>query len=206
MRRSLTFLSLLALLCLLAAPQVSLAQCSSGTLTAEITTDPGFEGLYKYTLTLDWNFPMYALSHPALFLDFEACECACDPGVALFGTPAGHTTSEEDGLVCENDWFGEYVCTGDPSLPGTVNGPAVKWDPDETLCTPGTVGSGTLCFYTPLPPAASLTHTGAIALKHDTEICYGDIVGTMPICDCTVGVEATSLGKVKAEFQPDEEE
>jgi hypothetical protein len=206
MRRSISSLSLFVLLLLFAAPQLSFAQCTSGTLSAEVSTDPGFEGLYKYTLTLDWDLPQFALSHPDLFIGLDACECVCDPSVAQFAVPGGHSTSSEDGEVCENDYFGEYVCTGDPALPGTLNGPAVKWDPDETVCTPGTVGSGVFCFYSPLPPAASLTHTDFIALKHDTEICYGDIVGTLPICDCTVDVVETSLGKVKADFQPDDEE
>lgn len=185
-----------AILSLLAA--TAAGQCTSGTVTAELSNDPGFEGLYKYTYTVDWTFTEFALSHPDLFIGLENCECVCDPSVVQFGDPAGHSTSMD--TVCETDYYGEYVCMGDPSLPPAMNGPAVKWEPFEPGCEPGTMGTGTFCFYSPLPPGPPTTHVDAIAIKHGTETCYGDMVGVLPICDCSVDTDAASVGHLKSHF------
>jgi hypothetical protein len=175
-------------------------QCASGTVTAELSNDPGFVGLYKYCLSLDWSLSQFALSHPDLFIGLEDCECVCDPSVVQFGDPAGHSTSSEDGESCDNDYYGEYVCMGDPSLPAAMNGPAVKWEPYPASCEPGTEGSGTFCFYSPLPPGDAMTHSNAIAIKHGQETCYGDVQGVLPQCDCTVEGHHTHFGQLKSFF------
>jgi len=200
-------LTIFILLSLLAG--TAYGQCASGTVTAELMTTGPFAGLYKYTYSVEWNFALYALSHPDLFIDLETCECVCDPSVVQFDDPAGHTVSDNDGTICEDDYYGEYVCMGDPSLPADMNGPAVKWEPymnPDPGCEPGTSGTGSFCFYSPLPPGESTTHTDAIAIKHGTETCYGDVSGVLPICDCTVHTHDASLGELKSHFQKDEEE
>ena len=194
----------LALILTVAAPVA--AECASGTVTVELSNDPGFENLYKYTVNLEWSLGTFALSHPTLFIDLENCECVCDPSVVVFDTPAGSSSSEEEGVSCDNGYYGDYVCSGDPSLPATMNGPAVKWDPDETVCTPGLSGTGTFCFYSPLPPGSEMTVTDAIAIKHGEEVCYGDVVGMLPICNCTVGNHDHSVSSLRGQYDEEDED
>lgn len=192
---------------LLVTPRTVFAQSCAllqGTISAEITSDAGFEGLYKYTLTLDWDVTEFGLSHLDIFLALETCECVCEPGIVAFGNPAGNsngsTTGDAAGDSCNVDYIGDYVCMGDPSLPPAMAGPAVKWDAlDQLGCEPMVSGSGVFCFYTPLPPAPPSQHETAI--KHGQGVCTGLLIGTLPTCDCAVQAQVETWGGVKGTYR-----
>jgi hypothetical protein len=197
--RSLYLLLLCSGLALSTVASPAAAQCVSGTVTASLSSDPGFVGLYKYCVTATWNLGQ-DMSHLDLFLGLPDCPCICDPVFIKFGSPAG-TASPPD-LSCNLDFSGEYVCKGDPSLPAAMNGPAVKFLPDPTsTCDPLVGGTGTFCFYTPMPPAAPTTHSNALAIKNGQSVCYGDLVGSLPICDCALPVQGATWGRLKSTYR-----
>ena len=185
---------------LLAASPAAAQQCGSGTITVTVSADPGFEGLYKYCVDSSWNLDQFGISHLDVFLQLPDCPCICDPNFVKFATPAGSASPPDDS--CDHPFLGQYVCKGDPSLPAGVSGPAVKFTPDAvSTCDVSLAGSGTFCFYSPMPPAPPSTHSNAIAIKHGQETCYGDLVGSLPTCDCALPTQATTWGGLKATYR-----
>jgi len=198
--RSLYALLLCSGLALSSVASPAAAQCVSGTVTVSVSSDPGFLGLYKYCVTTSWNLGVHDMSHLDLFLGLPDCPCICDPVFIRFASPAGSASPADQS--CNLDFEGQYVCKGDPSLPPAMNGPAVKFLPDtSSTCDPLLAGSGTFCFYTPMPPAAPTTHSNALAIKHGTEVCYGDLVGSLPICDCALPAQGATWGRVKSTYR-----
>jgi len=185
-------------LSLVASPAA--AQCISGTVTVSVSSDPGFEGLYKYCVTATWNLSQ-DISHFDTFLGLPDCPCICSPLFIKFPTPAGVASPPDDS--CDLAFFGEYVCKGDPSLPAAMNGPAVKFNPDpaSTCTTAKQSGSGTFCFYSPMPPAAPGTHPNALAVKDGQNVCYGTLEGSLPTCDCALPTQAGTWGAMKATYR-----
>ena len=98
-------------------------------------------------------------------------------------------------------YVGSYVCKGDPSIKNTTTGPAIKFEPDETLCSTDEAGTGTFVFYSPLPPSPSDIQPNAVAIKHGLDTCYGPIIGPLPLCDCSVPADNTTWGKVKSYYR-----
>jgi hypothetical protein len=194
---------LFALLVVIAQPDLAAAQvCASGTITAVPSTDPGFQGLYKYCVEVSWDLGRYDLSHLDIFLVLETCECVCDPELIRFGYPAGTASGEWEGSPCSLDYLGQYACTGDPSIPSELNGPAVKFEPDAgAACEPGLTGSGTFCFYSPMPPRAPTGVSTGIAIKHGQQVCYGPLFGEFPSCDCALPTRVSSWGALKASYR-----
>ncbi len=196
----------LALLCgALLLPRPARAQAIVYTpcqqLSAQVAVsnavDPGFVGLYKYTITVAWNVGSHDPSHVDLLIGLNDCSCICDPRLFKFATIAGVSTGVNASGGCQVPYAGLYACKGDPSIRGTTTGPAIKFTPDETLCSTDETGSGTFVFYSPLPPGASQVSPNAIAIKHGTATCYGPLVGPLPICDCSVPAQAASWGRIK---------
>lgn len=183
-------------------PGVAAGQpCVTGTITTEISSDPGFENLYKYTLEVNWNLSAKDLGHLDIFLALENCECICNPQFIQFAAIAGHTTGSNDEGNCSNDYGGEYACLGDPSIPDEFFAPAVKFEPVELTCDPGTAGQGLFSFYSPMPPAPPNIMTNALVIKHGQNVCVGSISGTGPTCNCFLQVEHGSWGSVKAIYR-----
>src|SRR5262245_50379466 len=56
-----------------ASAQVSDCVSVSMTVSAAHSVDPGFEGLWKYTITGTWNVGQHALSHVDFFFALENC-------------------------------------------------------------------------------------------------------------------------------------
>ncbi len=193
--------SLLFAVALGLAPAPARATCVSGTITAELSDDPGFPGYYKYTLTLSWDLEKHELSHLDFFLALENCECLCDPRFIEFGAVAGHSESVTDGVACDSDYHGEYVCMGDPSLPSSFWAPAVKFEPEDQSCGGGVTGSGVFCFYSLMPPYDLPVLPGGLAIKHGQDICVGDLAGQIPTCDCALPNRASTWGEVKASYR-----
>jgi len=176
------------------------AQTPCPTLTSQVTvatsSDPGFVGLYKYTVTLTWDVGTHDPSHVDVLVGLNDCVCVCDPRLFKFGAPAGLSTGVNGSGPCQVPYSGAYVCKGDPSI-ADMTGPAIKFTPDETLCSTDETGSGTFVFYSPLPPGPPQYDANAIAIKHGTSTCYGPLYGPLPLCDCSVPAQATTWGKMK---------
>src|SRR5262249_10026462 len=197
--RSLYALLLCSGLALFLVVSPAAAQCVSGTVTVSVSNDAGFVGLYKYCVTATRNVPQ-DISHLDTFLGLPDCPCICDPVFIKFPTPAGVASPPDDS--CDLNFFGEYVCKGDPSLPPAMNGPAVKFNPDpSSTCSASLAGTGTFCFYSPMPPAAPGTHTNALAIKDGQNVCYGTLEGSLPICDCALPAQGATWGRVKSTYR-----
>jgi hypothetical protein len=132
-----------------------------------------------------------------VLIGLNDCACVCDPRLFKFGLPAGSSTGVNGGGSCLVPYTGAYACKGDPSIKDQTTGPALKFMPDETLCSTDETGSGTFVFYSPLPAGGPQVSPNAIAIKHGNATCYGPLVGRLPICDCSVPAQAASWGRVK---------
>lgn len=171
----------------------------SGTSSVDFGTGE-FAGYWCYTVDFSWTSAQ-SLSNLSNFIGLDGLECACEPGLFLFPTPAGTTTGEEDGVPCTLNYVGEYLCTGNPSLPPEFAGAtAVKWDPSPETCNAGTTGSGTMIFYSLLAPGPDEVHPGVLVIKSGQGTVVGDVTGPLPAADCSVGSEVESLGLLKARF------
>ena len=194
LRRTLLSLLLLVVLAAPAAAQVT------ATSTVEAGTGPWAE-YWCYTIDFSWSAPK-SLSHLTTFVGLDGLECACDPGLFGFPTPAGTTTGVEDGVVCTLEYYGEYICTGDPSLPGSISSlAAVKFDPIAEPCDAGKTGSGSVTFYSLIAPGPDTVHTGVIVVKEGQDVVTGDITGVLPAQDCSLTTESSAWGGVKSRYE-----
>ena len=186
-----------------AVPAHAVTDCASAsmTVTAALSNDPGFEGLYKYTVTGSWDVTQFGLSHIDFFLALENLECVCDPAVVKFPTPAGTSNGTLDGSPCTVNYTGKYNCMGDPTVPKELRAPTVKFDAPDEGCKAGVTGTGTWVFYSPFPPAPYSVYPDGLAIKHGQGVCTGDLTGQMPQGDCSTPAESRSWGNVKAIYR-----
>lgn len=196
-------LSLALALALVARPALAVDDCATVnmTVTAQVSTDPGFEGLYKYTVTGNWDIGQYGLSHIDFFLALKNLECVCDPRVARFPALAGTSTGTNAAGACVVSYTGKYNCKGDPSIPAELRAPTIKFDAVDGTCETGTTGTGSWTFYSPFPPAPYSVEPDAVAIKHGQQVCLGDLAGRMPMGDCSTPARAASWGGVKATYR-----
>lgn len=188
----------LSLLALFVAPHAATAGVS-GTVTVDYGTGE-FAGYWCYTIEFTWDTPN-SLSNISSFVGLEGLACACDPGIFVFPDPAGSSMGYEDGVPCELDYIGEYLCTGNPSLPPELStATAVKWEPSPEACNAGTTGSGTVTFYSLLAPGDPEVHPDVLVIKASTGAIVGEITGQLPAPDCSVDHDHESLGQLKARF------
>lgn len=178
------------------------AACStSATITADSTVGGPFDGLWKYTISGSWNTGGQGLSHISFLITY-ACDCCNVTGLVLFDSPAGTSTGEDSlGNACTAEYVGVGdLCDADPTLP-TLD-PAIKFEQNATSCEAVTTGSGTWCFYSPLPPLPADTYPSAVGIKFGTNNCFGTLTGTVPDCiNClTVPTEQRTWGAIKADY------
>lgn len=188
---------------LVAGQAVAQSRCDQVAMTAaaEVSNDPGYEGLWKYTVQGSWDVGQRALSHMDVFLGLKECVCVCDE-IVEFTSPSGYSNGESDNGPCTVIYNGQYLCTGDPAIPGSLRGnPAVKYEYAAGDCEPGVTGTGEWTFYSVLPPGNATTYVDAIAIKHGQMTCTGDVVGVLPSCSCPVPTESVTWGRVKTLYQ-----
>lgn len=185
-----------------ASAQAPHVPCPTATAqsSAQFMVSGPYIGYYKYTITMTWDVGVHDPSHVDILVGLADCACVCDPRLFAFASPAGTSTGLNAGGACVVPFAGMYLCKGDPSIKDMTTGPAVKFVPDETACSTDETGSGTFVFYSPLPPGPNDVLPDAIAIKHGTEVCYGAIVGVLPMCDCSVPASATTWGKLKSYY------
>ena len=79
-----------------------------GTSEVEVTADPGFSGMYKYTFHLTWDL-YHSSENPAYFyVRLGALTETCEGSTVIFPAPAGTTPGDDDGSPCEATFQGEY--------------------------------------------------------------------------------------------------
>ena len=171
----------------------------SGTST--VTEGTGeFAGYWCYTVEFTWTSPN-SLSNLSNFVGLDGLECACEPDLFRFPAPAGTTTGTEDGVECNIDYVGEYLCTGNPSLPEPLSSmAAVKFDPDPQTCDAGTSGSGSFTFCSLLAPSNLEIHPDVLVLKGGQGTVIGPVVGPLPAADCAVDTHEEGFGSLKSRF------
>ena len=187
----------LILIPLLLASAPATADVIWGTSTATYPNDPGFEGMWKYCIEIGWDTGWHGLSHTQVFIELEACLLYCDEGFFVFADTTGSGPGEGG---CTVTYHGEFLCFGDPTVPGD-DGPTIKFEYHEgTGCEPGSAGSATLCFYSEGFPTDPDLFVDSLGIKYGTEIGTGDLEGVLPSC-ITTPVESTSWGTVKALYR-----
>jgi hypothetical protein len=180
-------------------PTVSSARTVWGTSTAEMSTLPGLEGYWHYTLEISWDttdIGGFGMSNLGFFLRLGLCQCACQPGVILFDDVPG-TGAGVGG--CGMGFIGLYECSGDPHYPDM--GATVKFEHDEGGCEPDWSGSATLDFYSMFSPGDPQPHAAVLGIKAGTETAQGPLDGVLPLCECGSPVEDVSWGTVKALYR-----
>jgi hypothetical protein len=175
---------------LIAAATGAVAQdCPSTNLqiAAVLSNDPGFVGLYKYTITGSWNLGagLHTTGQFNIALA-DSCECACNNDFVQYGDDEGSSSgvAQGSGNACTADYNGLYFCQGQPSI--GITDPIIRFQATGQNCeTQQTTGTWT--FYSPLAPGPSETHEDAVILRYGSSQCTGDLVGTLPDCRlCTV--------------------
>jgi hypothetical protein len=201
MRRSLVCAgSILAALACLAAATAAHAQPVWGTSTAELSTDPGFEGLWKYCFDINWNTNLWGaqgLSHADVFLGLEDCATACDPGRFAFADTVGSGGGEGG---CTVYYQGEFLCDGEPHFPQFPY-PTVKFEYYSGDCEPGAANSAHVCFYSVFVPAPPAVHPDALGIKFGLNTGTGPLEGPLPMCEVSP-VDETTWGTIKHLYRP----
>jgi hypothetical protein len=197
----------LIVLLLIVAP-AALGQCViEGTSVAELNTEYPELGEWKYTITVTWDTgSMHALSHLDVMFGWADHNCVCEDfyQAFAFSDTAGVSTGVlMDDTECTVYYYGEVLCEGDPSIPGSDE-PLIKWEPFEPEgdCEPGPTGEGTFWFYTDWDPVPAEIPNEFLVEKDDLNYCYGELTGDIPLIGCDeVPAARSSWGGVKASYR-----
>lgn len=168
-----------------------------GTSSAWLTADEGFEGYWKYCVTVTWNVhdtgdPAHALSHVSILLGLETCGEACKQGYFAFDDTIGMSIGCDS---CPVYYYGEFDCKGDPTIPDPV--PTVKFEPYSNYCEPGIAGTAYVCFYSLAPPRPARSFPSSVWIKFGRDIASGILDGVLPSCSFN-SVEPSTWGRIKA--------
>lgn len=196
MRRSLALATLVlaAALGFTIVPQAH-GQPVWGTSSAERSTEPGFEGFWKYCFDIHWNtnpWGAQGLSHADVFLSLEECAAACDPGRFASADTVGSGDGEGG---CTVYYLGEFLCEGDPNFP-EFPFPTVKFEHYSGDREPGAVNSAHVCFYSVFLPAPPAVHSDALGIKFGQNTGAGPLEGPLPMCEVNP-VDQTTWGTIK---------
>lgn len=170
-----------------------------GKSVASVSWDKGFEGYWKYCLTISWDVSKFGgkpqdLSHISMLLGLESCLRACTSGYFAFPDTAGSNTTSEG---CVVHYYVEFDCKGDPTIPDQV--PTIKFEPYSGACEPGTSGTATMCFYSLAPPKPTTTSPSSVWIKFGLNVASGSLEGALPNCiSPTNPVEESTWGAIKS--------
>ena len=195
-----TYLSL-ALLIFLSLPTVVLASEDHvwGEAAAMMSSDPGFEGYWKYCLLTGWDVSdhvegAHGMSHVTIVLGLESCMAAC--GDAYMGFPDTVGFGQGEG-GCTVYYYAELDLNGDPTVPAST--PTLKFEPYPATCEPGVSGVISVCFYSLAPPDP-LGALGFAWIKFGPYVEAGTIQGMLPSCLGTSALENSTWGSIKRLF------
>ena len=177
-------------------------------VSAAPSSDPGFEGMYKYTITGYWEGSGVEQGWGLSYLLFSlgaTCPCVCDSTseVISFPDPGGTSTGVDNTTEgpCEVEYLGFLECNVREDITTDV---VVKFEvPDNVSCEPIHSGTGTWIFYSTLPPADWNQYSNAVTLKYGEMSCSGDLSGRLPFCqDCNlVGTEEKTWGTIQSLYR-----
>jgi hypothetical protein len=176
-----------------------------GTSSAEVSTDPGFEELWKYCLGIGWDVTALdaattGMSHISVALGLEACACVCDAGFFAFPDTIGNGYGVSE-PTCTLYYHGHFLCDGDPTVP-EFNGTTIKIEYFENGCEPADAGSLHVCLYSVASPTAPQVFQGQLAIKAGATIIeYGDLDGVLPSCDCPTPAVTFTWSRMKALYR-----
>jgi hypothetical protein len=177
----------------LASPDVG------ATGTAWLSSDPGYEGAWKYCYQVDWAGLPHGVSHVDVFLLLDECDCACAPGYFAFPDTIGSGPGTPNGEPCTVYYQGFLLCHGDPSI--GIHTPLIKAEPYEDDCEPDKEGWAYICFYSVAAPVFG-DYTDVIAIKFGTEWATGDLTGPLPSCDTDYSsLRASVWGEIKSLYR-----
>jgi hypothetical protein len=167
------------------------------TGNAEMTSDPGYLGYWKYCYEINWSGLSHGASHLDVFILLEDCACLCTPGYFAFADTVGTGPGEGGCTVC---YHASFLCEGDPTM---ANGlPTIKFEYFENGCEPAHDGLAYVCFYSVAAPIPEGTYEDAIGIKCGTECYTGCLTGVMPSCDTNASAtENSTWGGVKALYR-----
>lgn len=170
-----------------------------GKSVASLSWDKGFEGYWKYCLTISWDVNKFEgkpqdLSHISILLGLENCLRACTSGYFAFPDTAGSNATSGGCVVY---YYVEFDCKGDPTIPDQV--PTIKFEPYQGACEPGTSGTANLCFYSLAPPKLTTTSPSSVWIKFGLNVASGSFEGSVPNCiNPTNPVEQSTWGAIKS--------
>ena len=190
--------ALVACVLLISVPAGANPDCSA-TGTAELTSDPGYLGYWKYCYEFTWSGLPHGASHLDVFIMLQDCACLCAPGYFAFADTVGSGPGE-NGEPCTVYYYASFLCEGDPTMGNGL--PTIKFEYYENGCEPGKDGTAFLCFYSVAAPMQEGTFEDAIGMKFGTDTDTGCLVGVMPSCDTNASAtENSSWGSVKALYR-----
>ena len=187
-------------LCLAASPAARADAVWGTGLAFENTSTPGYEGYWEYCYHIYWDtrpYGGYGLSHSTIYLALADCECACHSGLFGHRIPAGLGFGEES---CEVYMYSEFDCPGDPHFP--LDGPTMKFEPDESQCELGATGWMHVCYFSLFPPTEHGVFADHIGIKFGQNVETGDLQGVLPYCECDANPVGTSTwGTIKSLYR-----
>ena len=184
----------------LGASTVASADAIWGTGLAFDATPAGYPGYWQYCYHIYWDTTEYGghgISHTTIYLALAGCECACDGGFFIPLIPAGLAYGVDS---CEVDMYSEFDCDGDPHFP--LDGPTLKFEPDESSCELGEYGWMHVCYFSLFPPTEPQVFEDHLGIKFALNVETGDLTGVLPYCDCDISpVETSAWGAIKALYR-----
>jgi hypothetical protein len=173
-----------------------------GESDAWVSNDAGFEGYWKYSMSISWNVseysdPAHATSHVSILLGLDNCLDVCEDGYFLYPDTVGASTGEGP---CTVHYYLEFDCAGDPTVPDPV--PTIKFEPYPSYCEPDIAGTAWVSFYSIAPPDTESTAPAHVWIKFGQYIEKGTIDGVLPKCvDIPVSTETSAWGAIKSLFR-----
>ena len=171
-------------------------------VTAEVSVDPGYEGMYKYTISGNWEVSgVGAVSYILFSLGVE-CPCLCDDGMggAYFTNTAGTSTGENNkGGACEARYNGFIECNGLQETDDIV----LKFEVFGANCDPVETGTGTWIVYTTVGPLPWAEYPDAVYVTYGSNMCTGTLTGQLPNgLECIqVSTDHKTWGAVKSLYR-----
>jgi hypothetical protein len=171
-------------------------------VTAEVSVDPGYEGMYEYTISGNWEVSGAGAVSCVMFSLGAECPCLCDStsGIVSFPNPGGTSTGENNrGNPCEARYNGFVQCSGLLETEDIV----LKYEVFGANCDPVQTGTGTWIVYSTMAPLPWTEYPDAVYVKYGNDICTGTLVGELPNCfECVqVSTDNKSWGAVKSMYR-----
>lgn len=172
------------------------------TVTAAVSTDPGYEGLYKYTISGSWEVSGIGAVSYFLFSLGPECPCLCDSSISSVQFPNTAGTSTGENIrenPCEARFNGFVECSGLLETDDSV----LKYEVLGASCYPVETGTGTWIVYSTMEPLPWAEYPNAVYVKYGDNVCTGTLAGQLPNCyECIqVSTESKSWGAVKSMYR-----